>query len=149
MRYQNDGGKRMTREEAIEFLRSPIKCSDKGDERDLREAMDMAIKSLKQEPCDDCISRHAVLYTIFGSRSNFYNEFDQGFFADKIRALPPVTPAEKVGHWIYDDDCREHGHCSECGYGSVDLIDGKPHNYCSNCGIRMEMQNGNTDSTNN
>lgn len=40
----------MTREDAIDFLKVKIHCEDKGDERDMREAMDIAIKSLKQEP---------------------------------------------------------------------------------------------------
>jgi rubrerythrin len=44
----------------------------------------------------------------------------------------------KRGHWIYDDKCHEHGHCSECGYGSVDLVDGEPHHYCPNCGAKMK-----------
>ena len=44
----------------------------------------------------------------------------------------------KTGHWIYDDECKEHGHCSECGHGGVDLVDGAPHNYCQNCGAKME-----------
>lgn len=54
----------------------------------------------------------------------------------QMQAAPVTT--EKVGHWIYDDVCREHGHCSECGYESIDLVDGKPHNYCSNCGSKMQ-----------
>ena len=48
-----------------------------------------------------------------------------------------VSSRPKMGHWIYDDKCREHGHCSECGYGSVDLVDGEPHNFCRRCGIMM------------
>ena len=47
----------MTREEAIEFLNSPIQCFDKGDERDLREAMDIAINALKQESKIDILDK--------------------------------------------------------------------------------------------
>ena len=46
----------------------------------------------------------------------------------------------KIGHWIYDDEYHEHGHCSRCGYGSVDLVDGEPHNFCRNCGAKMEVE---------
>lgn len=59
-------------------------------------ALDYAIAALlKTENCEDAISREAVIDEIFVSRKNFNNEFDQGFFADKIRALPPVTPKQQ------------------------------------------------------
>lgn len=41
---------------------------------------------------DRAISLNAVLATIYDSSGNFKNDFDQGFFADKIRELPPATP---------------------------------------------------------
>lgn len=50
------------------------------------------------------------------------------------------TPLPKTGYWIYDDECHEHGHCSECGYGRVDLVNGEPHNFCRRCGARMESE---------
>lgn len=43
----------------------------------------------------------------------------------------------KTGRWIFVDDAHEHARCSECGYGDVDLLDGRPHNYCPNCGSFM------------
>lgn len=43
---------------------------------------------------DRAVSLNAVIATIYDSSGNFKNDFDQGFFADKIRALPPVTPCE-------------------------------------------------------
>ena len=45
---------------------------------------------------------------------------------------------ENIGEWIFDDECCEHGHCSKCGYGSVDLVDGEPHNFCRKCGAKMK-----------
>lgn len=53
------------------------------------------IDETKEERMSDLISRQAVLDTIFSSK-NFKNEFDQGFFADKIQELS----AEKTGRWI-------------------------------------------------
>lgn len=44
----------------------------------------------------DLISKQAVISTIYDNKSDFKNDFAQGFFADKIRDLPPVTLAEKV-----------------------------------------------------
>jgi len=54
-------------------------------------------------------------------------------FADRCRECGKM----RKGHWIFDDECKEHGHCSRCGYGSVDLVDGESHNFCRNCGAWM------------
>lgn len=61
------------------------------------------------------------------------------FEVQLVNCVASGTPLLK-GHWIYDDDCKEHGHCSECGH-TEDLVDGKSHNYCSNCGAKMESEN--------
>ena len=45
---------------------------------------------------------------------------------------------QKTGRWIFVDKAHEHAHCSECGYGNVDLFNGRPHNYCPNCGAKMD-----------
>ncbi len=100
---------------------------------------------LEQEPCDDAISRQAVL--------DYIDEMPSDLTADGRRmirrrtleeyisdTLPPVTPQPKTGHWILIDKAHEHAHCSECDYGNVDLLDGRPHNYCPNCGARMESE---------
>lgn len=42
----------------------------------------------------DCIDRRAVISTIYDNKSDFQNDFAQGFFADRIRELPSVTPQE-------------------------------------------------------
>lgn len=94
---------REEREEAINEIKQ-IQCFDKPFDNSVEEcnkfvkremALNMAIKALEQEPCEDVISRQAVLDVVFESRKNFNNEFDQGFFADKIRDLPPVQPQPK------------------------------------------------------
>ena len=58
----------MTREEAIAILKTPIHCADKGDEKEMREALELAIKALSQEPCDDTVSiRKDALKTRVGN----------------------------------------------------------------------------------
>ena len=52
-------------------------------------------KTLKQEPCDDCISRQAVLDEMYRRKAN-----GDAITAGFIRDLPPVTPQPKMGHWI-------------------------------------------------
>ena len=47
---------------------------------------------LEQEPCTDVISRQAVFDVLRGTNNDWLFE--------KLKMLPPVTPAEKVGQWI-------------------------------------------------
>ena len=94
-----------------------------------------------QQPCDNAVSRQAGIDIIDRWLScDDYNEAERHIMRamqSVLYDLPPVTPQPKIGHWIFDDECKEHGHCSRCGYGSVDLVDGDSHNYCRNCGARM------------
>lgn len=126
----------ITREEAIDKILElrqygglvGITCTD---------ALDMAIDALEQEPCEDAISRQAVLDIVDSyseSRSNV-EDVTQDMISD-ILALPPVNPQEKTGHWIYKqyDGYPECGnwHCSEC-----DKIDNRTSAHCPNCGAKM------------
>ena len=52
-------------------------------------------------------------------------------------AIKALDQEPNTGHWIFVDKAHEHAHCSECDYGNVDLLDGRPHNYCPNCGCRL------------
>ena len=112
--------------------------------------IEKALKALPQEPCTDMISRREAIKKItYNGKGECIPDYDCENFPTQIakktvkkilRELPSITPVGKVGHWIYDDDCREHGHYSECGYGSIDIVDGKPHNYCQNCGTKMQIK---------
>lgn len=116
-----------------------------------------AIKAIPSaEPCEDAISRKALKHKLQEHHDFFVNAY--GGFSnlpqnDKARVdeitnciamvvnEPPVNPQEpKIGHWVFDDECKEHGHCSHCGYGSVDLVDGEPHNYCPKCGEKLMVE---------
>lgn len=94
----------MTREKAIRLL-SGLMFKGK-----LKEALDMAIKALKQEPTTkndlevDCISRKTV---IEGLKRYFHNEYYQRtsiqdcrdcFIEDVLNRLPSVTPQEP--RWV-------------------------------------------------
>ena len=56
------------------------------------------------------------------------------------KILEQKTSTQETGHWIFTDKTYEYGRCSECGYGIVDLVNGKPHNYCPNCGAKMDEE---------
>ena len=98
---------------------------------DLKKA-NAEIKRLS-EPCEDCISRQAVdelskeLVHTTRDKADFLCNFWEG-----LQKLPPVTPKEKTGHWIFDEILDRHYYCSECKSMGVDYWD-----YCPNCGARM------------
>lgn len=101
-----------------------------------REACIVISEWLEQEPCEDAISRQAVLnmqYRIDDSATLSTRDIVN---VDDIEDLPPVTPQPKTGHWI-ERRSRATGHiesvCSECG-----AEEGYPYNdYCGNCGAKM------------
>lgn len=98
------------------------------------------LKRLKgQEPCEDCISRQAVLKGINrvgGKGFETYNDYSQLY--DFANALPSVTPEPKVGKWIRVD--KDKLRCSECEV--IHFIAQYPQsakiNFCPNCGRTMK-----------
>ena len=99
------------------------------------------IKALEENPCIDVVSRQAVLNTLdFADKAldedrtvETYKELLIACYKD----LPSIAHTQKLGRWIFVDKAHEHARCSECGYGNIDLLDGKSHNYCPNCGSLM------------
>ena len=90
----------MTKEQAIEWLKSLNYC-DGEETQEVAQAIDMAIKTLEQEPSDDCVNRQAVLDTLMkyekpcDDRQDFYLDSTTEF-EEEIKALPPVTPTRKA-----------------------------------------------------
>lgn len=124
----------MTREEAIEIL------SDVGDINrccaEDAEALDMAIKALEQQPCEDCISRQEAL----SHKHIVYDDDGIGYSVvrvDEIMALPSVQPTRPTGKWIDIGDEGLVFKCSLCG--NKKTIES---NYCPNCGARMAESEG-------
>ena len=93
------------------------------------------IEALEQQPCEDCISRQAVHDLIAELLSDYLHDEDREKIEEldvKIEDLPPVTPKEKTGHWIFDEILDRHYYCSECKSMGVDYWD-----YCPECGAKM------------
>jgi hypothetical protein len=86
----------MSRVEAISIMNVIIHMLEPQYDTDrIEDAVEKAIKALEQEPCDDAISRQAVL------DKEVYTETSDGWTGwtvdvNDIKELPPVTPAEKV-----------------------------------------------------
>lgn len=108
----------------------------------------VALPPVNLQPCENAISRQSAIFLASDLKQDLP---DDAHLADMVMAhnegvleyqtqlslLPPVTPQQKTGHWIFVDKAHEHAHCSECDYGNVDLLNGRPHNYCPNCGAKM------------
>ena len=121
----------MTREQAKEIIRAfrhidYSKLDDK--EKELYDnALDTVFDVIKQEPCEDAVSRKAVL-EMFGYETAIYD-------------LPSVTPARERGKWIerYSEQVTlgiryTEKTCSKCGWSHSLII---PQNYCPKCGAEM------------
>ena len=146
----------MTREEALFEAKNVLDeatanedavCYVTGDDR---EWLDMAIKALEQEPCEDCISRQAAIDALIDAENHAFNSYYKGLIkAHKIVAdLPSVTLKPKTGHWITHEEkfntlgiaVKGGVKCSECGYTTHNTLHmelGCPFKFCPNCGAKM------------
>ena len=136
----------MTTEKAIEFGKIFLKTIEDEKGSATYEFVEMAVKMMEKEPCEDCISRQAVfdmckkeIDHISKNWQNYHSpsEAKSGFayIATNINDLPPVNPQPKTGHWVRQtDDYHDYYECEYCGI-AVGLDDIK--NYCPNCGCRM------------
>jgi len=150
----------MTREEAIKQLEfmleqmpeePPTEC-DYIDEwldtnRKIRNTLDMAIKALEQELCEDSVSRQEVIDTIFAECSGEKLDIDFAkvlLLQRAIKALPSTTPIRKKGKWINRSSTSGCGirfvasECSCCNKKTFFDCDQLVYRYCPNCGAEME-----------
>lgn len=136
----------MTREKAIKILEEII---DEGwlisdfEKCTAIDACEMAIKALKQEPCEDCISREKALE--LAENSHHLAEIMEDLawlYENNLKALPSVQPKqESVIHskWErgYSFPDGEYWKCLHCN----ELIKVKiPMHYCNNCGAKMDKE---------
>lgn len=139
----------MTREEAIKELIRAFDVLDNSCHMDnqRKEAFNMAKVALEQEPCDDAVSRQAVMDIVEISRLHLDRKYDTEVMSEQIKALPSVTPKCEQGEWILNDNQGVQAvgyltyHCSECGreisskyHGKISLL--KEYPYC-HCGAKM------------
>lgn len=141
--YEKERGD-MTREEAISIMNVIIHMLEPQYDTDrIEDAVDMAIKALEQEPCDDAVSRQIIsdyveshiqeINTGYGDLNKHTNEILR-MIVNYIEKMEPVTPQPKMGHWSHDGShWKNRFICSECNYKLFD----EPTNYCPNCGAKM------------
>ena len=79
-----------------------------------------------KEPCEDAVSRQAVLKEFEKGTENLYGRIDK---------LPSVQPKAKTGHWIEREVRGDLAlYCSECEAG-LDVY--YHYSFCPNCGAKM------------
>ena len=124
--------------------------------RKTNEALDMAIKALEQQPCEDTISRADVEQTV---EDNIlcYTHSDRPIDQDPdtecdmairmalrmlrkdLRKLPSAQPERIRGRWIEKPHVHGVAYCSLCDYE----LHTNDTNFCPNCGAKMdEQENG-------
>lgn len=83
----------MTREEAIDLLDNLIGFVEDNHGSDYDEALKLAIKALEEEPCEDAISRQAVLKPYQTLKDD--DTICIWLLRKNIEQQPPVTPKHK------------------------------------------------------
>ena len=122
----------MTREEAKSILLNAAWLGT----NEGREKIESAVEFLCGEPCDDAISRQAVLDILKSSKLNW-------IVFKRVNDLPSVNLQEITGYWVAQDihNCHTDFKCSECDYiHNFMHLYGEPtadYTYCPNCGARM------------
>ena len=131
----------MTREEAKGNLIHAIRWND----MPKKEALEMAIKALEHETCDDAINREDTLKAMIeqlGIRNEDYLIPAEATLYKIVKNMPPVTPQPKIGHWIIVKALHDEWEgtkkyaCDKCGE-KVGVFKSK---YCPNCGAKMVAQ---------
>ena len=98
------------------------------------------LKALEQQPCEDCISRQALIEKATSWDKHFADS-ERCVSLTDIQNAPPVTPQRLKGKWIevfvetpndpYSYGFKSHK-CSKCEYRPLQIL-----NYCPNCGADM------------
>ena len=115
---------------------------------DLSKMLDMLAQ---QEPCEDAISRQAVLDGLASiAKAKARSDAQKSLMGRVVfftEHLPPVTPQPKTGHWEwvqYDYNPKlGNWHCSECRCVFLEFVEKNEksniplYKYCPQCGAKM------------
>ena len=140
----------MTKEENIATLNEHLehwkrllseKICDQSEGEKTIDALQNAIKALEQQPCDDAISRQAVIDGLISiAKTKAKSDAQKSlmgrvmFFVEK---LPSVTPQQKVGRWIeHINNGMHYIECPKCSSWFLRMYLTR-NSYCPNCGAKM------------
>jgi hypothetical protein len=139
----------MTNEETIKSLKK-LKSFHNGS---YGTAIDLAIKALEQQPCEDCISRDAVKklkkYRLSYDTNTTIPKSDIFVKISDIKELPSVQPQPNTGEWIKEHHTIKCNNCNTIIFTSCDYNDREEYRnmvmddyieqykYCPECGADM------------
>lgn len=103
---------------------------------EVAEALEMAIKALKLQPCEDCISRESVIEWL-KDKDIIKIKNQEENARRELAELPSVTPERPKGKWIEDTQTGFKIRCSKCGARNF----GADRAYCPRCGRQMKEDN--------
>jgi hypothetical protein len=137
----------MTREELkvhckkeIEMCELWANCKGEKPSGKIYEEHKLVLELLEQEPCEDCISRYAVLEYIEGSDAELGHVSENELVCHDIKELPSVTPTHK--EWIHASEGTTNKDVFKTVFGYEPATDSvicnkedwcgasKPCNYC-------------------
>ena len=140
----------MTRKEAVKIIKNGrivaelISANDEATSKynlENIEALNMAVQALEQEPCEDCVSRGAIISMLSKVlREGYHPYLDWEQVYDVINTSPSVYSKQKTGHWKNNGNGNGYikWHCSECNM--LVRNSSRPwYKHCPNCGARMEV----------
>ncbi len=142
----------MTREELKEHCEKQIEMCEfwaigKGEKPSgkVYEEHKLILELLKQEPCEDCISRQ-FMYELGATCIATRDKNNKLIALGAIENLPPVTPQQKTGHWISfkmqgevdGQIVYDWGKCPNCGWEFEDGDKDWEEPYCCHCGQKLK-----------
>lgn len=97
-----------------------------------KEDLETIVDALEQEPCEDCISRQAVIDIWHTQYAQVRQEDEEIKYKKIAYELPSVQPIRPKGKWIDIGNGTECSICHEIQYGYDNY-----RSFCSNCGADM------------
>ena len=134
-------------------------CYEQGNMGEQKEALEIAIKALEQQPFEDCVSREQALeaidtwdkfgYTYTGCfvrepKGDYVPYVHYDDMVKCIKNLPPVKPQRPKGKWLDKKMTIKGAHGMAYGRYACSVCKKKfpnKSNYCPNCGAEMEGDN--------
>ena len=121
----------MTNEEIVKRLKRPYNDNPK----EWHKALDAAIQVIERQPCEDAVSREALIDKATSWDAHFTDSEKAVSLAD-IMSLPSVTPQPKTGEWITTRTFMHdvEFYCDKC---KCDSPNNEKWDYCPHCGAKM------------
>ena len=144
--YKQADGEYISRQALFEELADTVANGNWNSPSDLQEITDILNRMPSVKADGEYINR--ILKRMWAWRSKNTQSIDKVAMEMILRdALPSVAIPNKVGHWIFLDECANEGvYCSECNKKvfradfSNTMQKWKNYKFCPHCGHPMEIE---------